>query len=73
MNEPISHVCKLHFFKQLFYLFLRYQLYLQVRKDISTGSLSAPIPILAKLAGLCLQSESIFFAYTSTKDGVSLN
>ncbi|KAL7064765.1 hypothetical protein AAHC03_05767 [Spirometra sp. Aus1] len=47
----------------------RYQIFLQVRKDILDGSLTAPLPILAKLAGLCLQSELGDYSIEENKPG----
>ncbi|CDS41474.1 tyrosine protein phosphatase non receptor type [Echinococcus multilocularis] len=49
--------------------FTRYLVYLQVRKDVLNGSLVAPTPILAKMAGLCLQSELGDYSTEDCKPG----
>ncbi|VDD79944.1 unnamed protein product [Mesocestoides corti] len=47
----------------------RYLVYLQVRKDVLSGSLTATAPILAKMAGLCLQSELGDYSVEDCKPG----
>ncbi|KAL5964201.1 Band protein 3 [Taenia solium] len=49
--------------------FTRYLVYLQVRKDVLNGILVAPTPILAKMAGLCLQSELGDYSTEDCKPG----
>uniref|UniRef100_A0A5K3ELN6 protein-tyrosine-phosphatase n=4 Tax=Mesocestoides corti TaxID=53468 RepID=A0A5K3ELN6_MESCO len=49
--------------------FTRYLVYLQVRKDVLSGSLTATAPILAKMAGLCLQSELGDYSVEDCKPG----
>ncbi|VDM32829.1 unnamed protein product [Hydatigera taeniaeformis] len=49
--------------------FTRYLVYLQVRKDVLNGTLVAPAPILAKMAGLCLQSELGDYSTEECKPG----